>query len=152
MDKKRFHVSDDLNAWPFDTLKHRMEENNCKTLIVDYLQLINIVHEGEKVSRSNELRHEMELLNQYARLAQCRIIVLYRLSRLSLEKKMHPEMVVFPPLWDTYPKDYNYYILMAVNSPDLRDWKRVSFISVTSDKPNLEIGLSMDKNTGIFCY
>lgn len=150
MNGKMFHISDDLNAWSFDTLKHRMEENNCKTLIVDYLQLLNLDPEEKYDSRRSGLRYKMEQLSQYARWYQCRIIVLSMLSRLSMEKTMHPDMEVFSQLWGTCPEDYNYYSMVSANSPDTEDRKSVAFVSVSSNKPNLEIGLSMDKKSGVF--
>lgn len=152
MDGKKFHVSDDTNAWSIETLKCQMEENNCKTLVVDYLQLLNLDHEEKYDSHSSGLRHEMDQLSQYARISQCRIIVLSMFNRLPMEKTMHPDMEVFSQLWGTCPEDYNYYSLVSADNPDTKDNRSIAFISVTSDKPNLEIGLSMDKNTGIFCY
>jgi hypothetical protein len=150
MDEKMFRISDDLSAWSFDTLKHRMEENDCKTLIVDYLQLLHLEHEEKYVPRSRALRHGLEQLSQYARLSQYRIIVLSHLRRLSIEKTMHPDMEVFSQLWGTCPEDYNYYSLVSTDNSDAKDNRSIAFVSVTSDKPNLEIDLSMDKNTGIF--
>lgn len=150
MSGKMFHVSDDTNAWSMETLKRQMEENNCKTLIVDYLQLLNLDHEEKQDSRSSGLRQEMELLNQYARLTQCRVIVLSMFPRLCVEKIKHPDMESFSLLWGTCPGDYNYYALVSGDNPDTRNHKSVTFISVTSVKPNLEISLSKDKNTGMF--
>ena len=150
MNEKMFHISDDFNTWSFDTLKYRMEENNCKTLIVDYLQLLNLEREEKYVSRSSALRHVLEQLSQYARLSQYRIIVLSMFHRLSMEKTMHPDMEVFSQLWGTCPEDYNYYSLVSTDNSAAKDNRSIVFVSVTSDKPNLEIGLSMDKNTGKF--
>ena len=144
MDGKMFHFSDDTNAWSLETLKHRMEENECKTLIVDYLQLLNIDHEENYDSRSSALCHEMERLSLYARSAQCRVIVLSMISRCCLEQNMNPGKEVFSQLWGTCPEEYNYHILVSDDKSDTCDSKNVTFISVTGD---ISISLLMDKNT-----